>query len=166
MSNVFFTSDWHLDHKNVLNFLSDDGERVRPFTSIDEHNETLLDNYLKVVKPADTVYFLGDVSFSFRGLELIKNLPGNKYLVRGNHDKYSITKYVEVFADVLGIVTYKEFWLSHCPIHPDEMRNRTANIHGHTHHNMIQDHRYFNVCPEVNNFEPIHLDFIRSYYTI
>ena len=65
------------------------------------------------------------------------------------------------FDEVYGFHKYKEFWLSHCPIHPQELRGK-YNIHGHVHHNNIPDKNYFNVCIEALNGLPIKLDEIRA----
>ena len=37
-SGVFFTSDTHFGHKNILNFCH------RPFDSIEEHDQALINN--------------------------------------------------------------------------------------------------------------------------
>ena len=60
----------------------------------------------------------------------------------------------------MDFVKYKEFWLSHAPIHPEELRDR-INIHGHVHYKNIDDARYFNVSCENIGFKPISLENIR-----
>ena len=52
MSN-FYIADWHYNHKNCLAFDN------RPFTSIEQMNEALVERWNSVVKPGDTVYVLG-----------------------------------------------------------------------------------------------------------
>jgi calcineurin-like phosphoesterase family protein len=56
MSNVWFTSDWHIGHKNILKYR--DG-----FQSTDEHDATLIENYQSLISKRDIVYFLGDMVF-------------------------------------------------------------------------------------------------------
>jgi calcineurin-like phosphoesterase family protein len=93
-------------------------------------------------------------------------LPGKKILIRGNHDTLPTLAYLHYFDEVYGLLKYKEFWLSHAPIHPDELRNK-INLHGHVHYATIPDKRYFNCCPE--NLYPsfgsylISLEDIRSH---
>jgi calcineurin-like phosphoesterase family protein len=93
------------------------------------------------------------------GFESLKELNGVKRLVRGNHDEFKVEKYLQVFEDVLGITTYKGYWVSHAPIHPVELRGK-RNIHGHVHGNTIKDNeggvdnRYINVCIENTNGTP------------
>ena len=62
--------------------------------------------------------------------------------------------------EVYGFVKYKEFWLSHCPIHPNELRGK-VNIHGHVHNKTIIDCNYFNTSCENVDFKPISLENIR-----
>lgn len=77
----FFTSDHHFWHTNVIKYCG------RPFTSIEQMNETLIKNWNDVVGPDDEVYCLGDFSMAFRPVEAYTHrLNGKKFLVPGNHD--------------------------------------------------------------------------------
>lgn len=94
------------------------------------------------------VYFLGDVAFDEDHMELISGLPGRKILVSGNHDDLvPLSLQAKVFEGIHGMVKYKEFWLTHAPIHPAELRGK-VNIHGHVHSASIEDDRYINACPD------------------
>jgi calcineurin-like phosphoesterase family protein len=78
---IFFTSDPHYWHKNVIKYCN------RPFSSVEEMNEMMIKNWNDVVGPNDTVYCLGDFSLAMRPVELYtRRLNGIKYLVPGNHD--------------------------------------------------------------------------------
>lgn len=83
MQNVFFTSDLHFGHTNIIRF---DG---RPFSSIEEMDEKLIDLWNKKVSDQDIVYILGDISWhdTNRTYEIITELHGKKFLIKGNHDK-------------------------------------------------------------------------------
>lgn len=88
MSKTFFTSDLHLGHRNLLKFT-----KPRPFNSIDEHDEAILENWNSVVKQEDTVYVLGDIAMNKDPDELGKyltRLNGHKHLILGNHDRSKI----------------------------------------------------------------------------
>ena len=50
-------------------------------------------------------------------------------LVMGNHDDHRLYK-ESIFEMQLPFFSYKSYWISHCPIHPQELRNRKGNIHG------------------------------------
>lgn len=78
---IFFTSDLHLWHTNVIKYCN------RPFASVEEMNEMLVKYWNDTVGPDDEVYCLGDVSMAFRPIETFSyRLNGKKYLVPGNHD--------------------------------------------------------------------------------
>ena len=78
---IYFTSDQHFMHENVL--------RSRPvFSSIDEMDEALIENWNKTVHQNDTVIIVGDLFYRNRSdpAEYLKILKGKKILVKGNHD--------------------------------------------------------------------------------
>lgn len=80
---VFFTSDTHYSHANVIRYSK------RPFADVDEMNEAMIANWNAVVRPGDLVYHLGDFAFcdAERSVKIAKRLHGQRYLVFGNHDK-------------------------------------------------------------------------------
>lgn len=158
MANIWFTSDWHLGHKGILKYRTG-------FKTPEEHNQTFVDSFNKVVHKRDTVYFLGDIVFEPEYLQTIRELKAcKKVLVLGNHDYLKAEEYLTVFDEVLGFKGYKNFWISHCPIHPQELRGRVGNIHGHLHGSILDDSRYFDVSPEKHNFELVNLEKIKLYF--
>lgn len=82
MPKTMFISDLHFGHKNVLSFDN------RPFSTIEEHDQKLIENWNKRVSADDSVWILGDISFHGpkKTLEILKQLNGHKYLIKGNHD--------------------------------------------------------------------------------
>lgn len=83
----FYTSDLHLGHQNIIDYAG------RPFTTADGQSDidmmrlVLAERWDAVVKPGDQVYVLGDISFKTDEIEsFIKNRPGQKFWVFGNHD--------------------------------------------------------------------------------
>lgn len=83
--NIFFASDQHFDHLNIIKFCD------RPFKNVDEMNKKLIENWNKQVRERDHVYILGDFVWNTTSKkdyrELIKELNGNIHLVIGNHDQ-------------------------------------------------------------------------------
>ena len=139
MSNVWFCSDLHFGHVGINKF--------REVTD-EAHNRRLItDAWQENVRKDDVVYVLGDACFTMETVDEFSALKGVKHLIRGNHDKLDTQVYLKYFKSVEGIVRYKEFWLTHAPIHPLELRNK-VNLHGHVHFATIPDKRYFNCCPE------------------
>jgi calcineurin-like phosphoesterase family protein len=82
MSNTFFTSDTHWKHTNIMRYSN------RPFNTVEEMNEALIENWNKTVGPRDTVYHLGDFCFGNKSdvEEILKRLNGHVYWCYGNHD--------------------------------------------------------------------------------
>lgn len=150
MSNVFFIGDPHLGHRNIVKFRKHLG-----FASEKEHREWIMDNWQSVVGRRDKVFVMGDAAFGEDALKEFDKLYGNKILVRGNHDDgWNARDALRYFNDVHGMIKYKGFWLTHCPIHPNELWGK-VNIHGHVHTNTVNDPRYFNVSVENINGTPI-----------
>jgi len=155
MSIVRVISDLHFGHKNIANF------RKGLWTTELEHREAVIEAWNSLVKKHDTTYILGDAAFTDEGLEAIKKLKGMKVLIRGNHDVLNIRKYLGVFNEVYGIWKKNGVWMSHAPIHPDELRGHVS-CHGHVHYETIKDSRYFNCCVENVGLAPITFDEVRA----
>ena len=78
----YYISDLHIGHSKVINFDS------RPFFTLDEMHETIINNWNNTVNKNDDVYILGDFAWKNDvGLEVLKQLKGRKYLILGNHDR-------------------------------------------------------------------------------
>ena len=174
MTQVWFCSDLHFGHKNIQKFR---GEFI---SSEEENRKQIKEDWINTVSKRDIVYCLGDACFTTETLQDFGELPGHKYLIRGNHDLLDNGAYAKYFNLLPGLFKYKEFWLSHHPIHPDELRGR-VNLHGHVHYESIRKHfnpvydikqeldtRYFNCCCEnlwkLKHRCLISLDEIREYY--
>lgn len=153
MSKIFFISDLHLGHKNILKF-----SLMRGGTDLHSHSEWLVEQWNSVVTKRDLVWVLGDVCFDKDHLKYLKRMNGNKHLILGNHDIFSLDTYSKYFNKIHGFMKYKGMWLSHAPIHKNHLR-ACINIHGHLHdrvveeydeiHNrIIPDTSYINVCVE------------------
>ena len=160
MSKIYFISDLHLGHKRILQFAG----QYRDGSNVEEHDDWIVKQWNSIVRKRDKVYVLGDVAFTPEGLARLSEMNGTKILIRGNHDEFPIKEYLKYFQEVYGLTSYKGFWLSHCPIHPVEIRGRKGNIHGHVHQNVLPDKRYFPVCVEQCRGVPISFEEIKSLY--
>jgi calcineurin-like phosphoesterase family protein len=156
----YFTSDFHLDHANVIIYCN------RPFFSVGEMNEALLDAWRSQVQPGDEVFDIGDFCFnSDKALKYAAELPGIKTLISGNHDatfdkKKRNKKWVELYKKVGGYIDVRKemnltlkdgtnVLLNHFPYFPKEVEgvdthqlrypeSRPVNrgqilLHGHSH---------------------------------
>lgn len=83
-SKVFFTSDTHFGHKNILRFCN------RPWATIAEHDQALIQNWNDIVPEDAVVFHLGDFCYKGGGFPTIQHLKGLLHgqivLIRGNHD--------------------------------------------------------------------------------
>ena len=104
---TYYISDLHFGHKNVLAYDN------REFSSIEEHDKALIDNWNSVVGTDDDVWVLGDISWypPMKTIGLVEQLNGTKHLCVGNHDK-KLLKNKDVRSLFCEIVYYKEIEIS------------------------------------------------------
>ena len=169
VSNLFVTSDLHHGHKSILNWQG----HTRGGSDLKEHSLWLVEQWNSVVSKRDTVIVLGDVIFDKMYTKYLKMLNGQKRMVYGNHDKFSIRYYVREcnFQTLHGFYKKHDLWFSHCPIHPHELRGK-VNVHGHKHSGPImilgekgeleEDLRYFNVCVDLHDGKPVSIEAIKE----
>lgn len=179
--NIFFTSDTHFGHANILKYCS------RPFSSVEEMDNALIENWNRVVKKDDIVFHLGDFAFcgSQRLKELISSLNGRKSLIIGNHDRKmlrdgSITLFDSICSEMYISVNGQRIYLNHKPyLCFDGSYGRTDKTHtwqlfGHVHSgpltksgldcnrlNMLFPTQY-DVGVDNNNFTPISFDAVKE----
>lgn len=86
MKNLYFTSDHHFGHKNIIKFSN------RPFNSVEEMNELMIQRWNEKVGPNDEVYHLGDVGLMSQSQlqSILDRLNGKIYLIKGNHEKAAL----------------------------------------------------------------------------
>lgn len=163
MTNIYVISDTHFGHTNAWRtFKCPDGSPMRPFTSTEEMDETMIKRWNDIIRPEDHVYHLGDVAINKGSLKHVKRLMGQKRLVRGNHDIFPDEMYYEVgFEKIYGVRVFPKhnFIFSHIPLHPDCLTGRGwINYHGHLHVNKItgkHSELYKNVSVEQIDYTPV-----------
>lgn len=157
-AKIFAISDTHFGHKNMALY--------RGFSSMEEHDNHIIEKWNSVVGKKDVVYMLGDVTMEkATNYEILNKLNGVKKVVMGNHDlgKHS-KKLLEYVNTVQSCVKINGVMLSHIPIHPMELGRFGKNVHGHLHSKfvkrffgLIKDKRYVNVSCEVVDYTPVEL---------
>ena len=166
----YFSSDFHLGHRAIPKY------RTR-FKDMEEHDEYILQEMEKLGK-RDILYVLGD--FLFDGphyesyIKRIRKMKCRIKLIMGNHDSLDLYKEInqkpqspEGSIEIqLPLFSYKNCWISHCPIHSSELRNRQGNIHGHMHLESLPDKRYFNVNLDVNDYKFVSFEDIKRYFDV
>lgn len=164
----YFIADPHFGHVNILKFSN------RPFKTIKEHDDTLIKNWNKTVKPTDEIYILGDLTMSNDGgyvNDLLSKLNGRKYLIIGNHENYlndpafdtTCYEWVKDYYEFNynGI----KFVLFHYPILEwNGYFKKSIHLYGHVHNTRqayfesIMDKRAINVGVDIINYTPICID--------
>lgn len=179
MSTTWVISDTHFGHAKCWEvFKGADGvSPMRPFTSTEEMDETMVHNWNRVVGKDDRVIHVGDVVINKKFLPILDRLNGIKELVEGNHDQHKnkalLVPYFHkcsAMKEIAGIV------FSHFPMHPDSVERFGTNVHGHLHSERVMwsvpdhgdlkmrreiDPRYFNVSVEQINYTPISIEDLR-----
>ncbi len=167
----FFTSDHHFFHHNIIKYCN------RPFSGIKHMHEVLIDRWNALVKPGDTVYYLGDFGLCHKHKlrEILEQLNGDKILIKGNHDSHSRSAYIEKvgFKDVVPSLFVHDLYLCHYPRKGDSKEEDRYNLRrlqldekqwlicGHVHDSWRINGRDFNVGVDVNGFSPVSLKQIQ-----
>lgn len=126
---TYFTADLHLGHERIV-------EMSRPWlSSIEQHDDLILDAINSIVQLNDRLYILGD--FCWRGEEsyAAKIRCKNKHLIFGNHDKAKAGLYFKTAEDVAEIkLGEHKVFLSHYP-HAFWPSSHYGSLHlyGHLH---------------------------------
>ncbi len=82
---IFFTSDLHFGHENVIRFDN------RPFNTVEEMDEEMIKRWNTKVGKGDIVYVLGDFIWKAatnEAVSIIRRLNGQIILIKGNHDRF------------------------------------------------------------------------------
>lgn len=170
---IFFVSDTHFDHANILTFQRANGTPLRAFDSVEAMNETMIARWNAVVRPQDHIYHLGDVTMA-RGKatthidSIMARLNGHKRICLGNHDQLASAWYLKWFEKVKAYNVLDGFIFTHIPVHLQSLGRWKANVHGHLHANHVmlspfhQDSRYINVCVEQTDYTPVSLEDLKS----
>lgn len=161
--DIFFIADTHFGHKGSITWKDNNGNVIRPFSTIEEADEIMLQKWNETIKPNDKIYHLGDFCINRRMLKIGSLLNGEKVLIKGNHDIFKINEYLPYFKDVRAYHVLNGIILSHIPIHADSMMRFGTNIHGHLHEKRVMlngevDPRYLCVSVEHTAYMPIHWD--------
>jgi calcineurin-like phosphoesterase family protein len=144
--SIFYVSDTHLDHPDILEWCSG----TRPFDNIDEMNDWVVEVWNSIVGKKDEVRIIGDFAFKRHG-RWANALNGKKFLIVGNHDgmnldalaglqdvEPSTIKAVQQFRRVMSLhetthmgqkMAMSHYWLGTW----DGSSKGAWNLHGHVH---------------------------------
>ncbi len=171
--NIWFTSDLHFGHKNIIKFCN------RPWETVEEMDEALITNWNSIVGEKDIVFDLGDFAFATNGRwkELVQRLNGKHYLILGNHDgiRWPGDKTMQLFERVeqqmIIYIDNRCIYLNHYPYlcYGGSWKNpehAVWQLHGHVHtcpnssgaddKRMIYKFPYqYDVGVDNNNYTPV-----------
>ena len=131
----YYIGDLHLFNRNQ----TDEGRNYdgRPFATVEEMNQYILERWNAKINNGDTVYILGDMAMRGKNnalLALVAQLKGKKILFRGNHDDLSDYRYQRLFEE---ITDYREI--------ADSFDGKTYKLlYAHT-HNTVEE-AFFQKC--------------------
>ena len=165
----FFTCDYHLGHDNIRGYCN------RPFTNVEEMNNTIITNHNQRVKPEDTVFFAGDFCFRnsaggkkgegeiHKAEHYLKQLNGRFVFIKGNHDRNNSLK--TPIERVVIKYGGKRICMVHNPIHSDSTYE--INLVGHIHEKWLirplgENSIMYNVGVDLNKFRPISYEEINK----
>ena len=140
--NIWFTSDTHFSHENIIKFCR------RPFSNVEEMDNTIIENWNKTIPQDGLVFHLGD--FAWGGAPIWRNirekLNGKIILITGNHDWKNGPQSMDAMLKLFERVAQQMYIrigdrcmiLNHCPLlcyggtyrKPDQL---VYNLHGHVH---------------------------------
>lgn len=177
--NIFFTSDTHYNHRNIVKGLSrwSNTDKCRNFNSLQEHNDCLVNNFNSVLGPDDVLYHLGD--WSFGGSRYVREFRERLncrtvHLIYGNHDTTiektpelqdlftSVQHYKKIDAgDGIGVV------LSHYAMRVWHHQGRGVwMLHGHSHGVLppYGDAKTMDVGVDTNNLFPYSIQDLKTIF--
>ncbi|MBR6665540.1 MAG: metallophosphoesterase [Lachnospiraceae bacterium] len=157
---TFFIADTHFSEENIMKYEN------RPFASVEDMDEQMIERWNARVCEEDLIYVLGDFGATGREQEYLSRLNGNKYLVKGNHDVEENEYYRKAgFQEVYDCpILLESFWiLSHEPQYVNE-NMPYANLFGHVHNSpLFKDfsRQHYCVSVERTEFAPISFEEVK-----
>lgn len=142
---IYFTSDWHVGHANVLVF------DERPFRDLDHMHTVLVNNYNAAVGESDLCYFLGDMGLCKSDVlqNVVARLNGLKVLVLGNHDKGATAMHRIGFDVVMNAaaleIAGELVTMTHCPLRGvwrEKVDGMKGSAEGENWHGEIRHQKY------------------------
>lgn len=163
--NTFFISDMHLGSKNIIGYCD------RPFSSVEEMDEGIIENWNSVVNRGDRVFLLGDNFWSTKEEYYLSRLKGQKYCIKGNHDnrqrykKLLIDGYIQSFKEQEGVtIDDKYIFMCHYPMRSwNGCFHRSWHLFGHCHNRLCDYGLSTDIGVDKWGFRPVEFEEVRNY---
>jgi len=135
----------------------------------------MMSNWIERVSDSDQILHLGDVVMGPRGaqerwIKIVSVLPGQKFLILGNHDKLPISAFERAGFTIVPEFVHQQIAFTHRPCledrYDDDGNDWKVNLHGHTHTNEwkpdhdgipLGERTYINICVEHTDYYPVRL---------
>ena len=156
--NIFFTSDHHFSHTNIIKYCA------RPYATVQEMDADMIDKWNSVVGDRDEVYHLGDFTLGNWGTahSYLKKLKGRICFIQGNHDGawWSALENRQKLPPIFELTVNKQkIVLSHYPLRSwNKSFNGSWHLFGHEHGNLPPMGKSFDVGVDTHNLYPYSLD--------
>lgn len=165
-NRTWLISDTHFGHRNIVQF------QQRPET----HEVIMLSEWVRLVREDDNILHLGDVFMGSKGNQqrwamILSRMPGNKFLILGNHDRANMPELYETAGfTIIEPFVQDGVAFTHRPISPNSAwaaiweGQWDKNVHGHIHlngyqgefgDNLIPGKFYVNLSIEATDFRPV-----------
>lgn len=133
---IRYIADLHFNHNAVIEY------DKRPFSSITQMNNAMIQLWNEAVNKDDDIYIVGDLVFKgeLRPCEILQELKGHKHLIIGNHDRWfrddeSVMRHFKSVNHMLFIKDEgREVFMCHYPmIEYPQYYNGAYMVTGHIH---------------------------------
>ena len=167
---LWLTADEHYFHRKIM------GYQNRPFSSLDEMNNSLVERHNDAVGDQDVVIHIGDFSFG-RGEDfsrIAERLRGTHFFMDGSHDRamreyftqnhqwregegrfFLLPKLFEFTFGKTKVVlchyAMESWWASHYP-------ESSVHFHGHSHGRFTSAKQAIDVGVDTNDFRPYQVE--------
>lgn len=162
IGDVYFCSDHHFGHAAVI------GMCDRPFETVEEMDQAMIEQWNAIVRPRDVVWHLGDFAYRCDPERLRKiwhRLHGQKHLIRGNHDRQATLQLPWVSQQDAGHITVdgQRIHLSHYAhrVWPGQYRG-AIHLFGHSHGRLPGNSTTMDVGVDAVGYLPLTLEHIRE----
>jgi calcineurin-like phosphoesterase family protein len=165
MAEIFFTSDSHFGHANIIKYCD------RPYADTKEMDADMIHQWNSVVGHNDIVYHLGDFCFSEHGKYFYALNGAEKHLISGNHDKsknIATANWTSVHKAFDLKIGSQMFYLLHYPcLVWNKSHNGAYHLYGHVHGTLDKtsvfrgrsmDAGVDNIARIFGQYRPIHID--------
>lgn len=168
MGKIWVTSDTHFGSERTMELSK------RPFESVEDMDNKMIENWNSVVDDDDLIIHLGD----FGNYDVVNRLKGKIILICGNYEKGDISKKHESYKNFkehlqnngFHSVCFNKFIIKRknrnnivCVHEPSKRNEVCFNLFGHIHKLQMVKYNGLNVGTDCHNFYPIDMNTVEFY---